>query len=153
MLQAQWQNKSLTESNTQLSKKMEELNRHKKKLTDLEPQFGGAKNDCQQKEKLLQELESQLQQLRSCQSWNCHLLQSSVTSGTSTRASRKQMDNDKAALEKKMKSTIGDMEAKMKSLQTKWKSSNRKPKTCTREKLSAERRSHEEGTGRRFSTT
>ncbi|XP_051233199.1 golgin subfamily A member 4 isoform X2 [Dicentrarchus labrax] len=127
--QSQLENRSLKESNAQLSKISEDLDQCKKDLTDLEHQLEVAKNDCQQKEKSLQELEHQLQQGRKELSEK----EKSFTAELNTKQEeqirlKKQLDGEKAAHEKKLKNTITEMEAKLKSQETKMEKFKQKAK-------------------------
>ncbi|XP_068597008.1 golgin subfamily A member 4 [Brachionichthys hirsutus] len=123
------ENESLKKSNAQLSESSENLDQSKKDLKDLKLQLVKANNDCQQKEKSLQELECELQQIRQKlleqeKSFSAEL---DIKKGEQTH-SKKQHDEEKAALEKKMKDTKSELEAKLKTQETKLEKIKQKAK-------------------------
>ncbi|XP_058507036.1 golgin subfamily A member 4 isoform X2 [Solea solea] len=116
---------SLKESNAQLS---EDLDQCKKKLADLEHQLEVAKNDCQEKGNLLQELENQLQESKKDLSDKDQSLTADLNAKQEEHAKlKKQLDDEKAAHEKKVK-RITELENKVKSQETKMEKFKHKAK-------------------------
>ncbi|KAM9726236.1 golgin subfamily A member 4 isoform 1-T1 [Menidia menidia] len=119
----------LKESNEQCNKISDDVGQYKKELTDLELQLEAAKNDCQHKEKLLQELEIQLQEIKK----ELVEKEKSYTKELTTyleeqRILKKQLEDEKASHEKKLKHTKTEMEAKLKSQETKMEKFKQKAK-------------------------
>ncbi|XP_034753594.1 golgin subfamily A member 4 isoform X3 [Etheostoma cragini] len=117
---------SLKESNAQTGKMLQDLDQCK---TDLEQQLEVARNDCQLKEKSLQELQHQLQQTKKELSEQ----EKSFTTELNTQQEeqtrlKKQLDDEKADHEKKMKNTVTEMEAKLKTQETKMEKFKHKAK-------------------------
>ncbi|XP_074502390.1 golgin subfamily A member 4 isoform X2 [Sebastes fasciatus] len=127
--QSQLESGSLKDSNAQLSKMSEDLDQCKKDLADLEHQLEVTKNDCQQKEKSLQELEHQLQQTKKelSEQEKSFTVELNTKQEEQTRL-KKQLDDEKAAQEKKMKNAITELEAKLKTQETKMEKFKNKAK-------------------------
>nr|XP_057914466.1 golgin subfamily A member 4 isoform X3 [Doryrhamphus excisus] len=115
--QLQLENSSFKEASNKIS---DDLVQSEKDLTDLQHQLEAAKNDLQQKELLLQELEQHLQQSKKelAEQAKSHATELNTKHEEHTRL-QKQLEDEKLAHEKKLKNTTTDMEAKLKTQETK----------------------------------
>ncbi|XP_054654648.1 golgin subfamily A member 4 isoform X2 [Dunckerocampus dactyliophorus] len=113
----QLENSSFKEASNKIS---DDLVQSKKNVADFQDQLEVAKNDRQQKELLLQELEQQLQQSKKelAEQAKSHATELNTKHEEHTRL-QKQLDDEKIAHEKKLKNTTTEMEAKLKTQETK----------------------------------
>ncbi|KAG7275650.1 hypothetical protein CRUP_009616 [Coryphaenoides rupestris] len=125
--QAQSAKESLVDSNAQLSKMIDDLVQCKKDLNHLEQQLEVTQADCKEKDgslqqtlKELEEMEQQLQQTKKelSEKEKSHI-EEVTTRQEEEKHLRKQLDDEKAAHEKKIVSTVKEMEGKLKTQETK----------------------------------
>ncbi|CAL8300010.1 unnamed protein product [Merluccius merluccius] len=125
--QAQSVKESLVDSNAQLGKITDELVQCKKDLKQLEHQLEVAQADFKEKEvslqqrlKELEEMEWQLQQTKKELSEKEKLhIEEVTTRQEEEKRLRKQLDDEKAAHENKIASTVKEMDGKLKTQETK----------------------------------
>ncbi|XP_037534254.1 golgin subfamily A member 4 [Nematolebias whitei] len=129
LLQAQQENESLKTSNVESSKIAEVLDQCRRELTDLKHQLDVANGDCQQKGKLLQEVEQRLQEtkneLSKKETTHSEELNRNLEEQTCLK---KQLDDERADHEAKLKNTTTEMEAKLKTQEAKMEKIKQKAK-------------------------
>ncbi|KAM4729586.1 golgin subfamily A member 4 isoform 2-T2 [Anableps anableps] len=120
LLQTQQEIITLKESNTKLNATSEDLEQCRRSLTDLKDQLEVANNKCQENEKMLQDVRTQLEETKQ------ELLEKEKTYAAEQEKNieeqkclKKQLEDEKAAHETKLKNTISEMEAKVKKQETK----------------------------------
>ncbi|XP_061693001.1 golgin subfamily A member 4 isoform X2 [Syngnathoides biaculeatus] len=127
--QLQMENCNLKEGNEASNKILNDLAQSKNNLTDLQHLLEVAKNECQHKELLLQELQQQLQQSQNqlSEQEKSHSEELNTKKEEQT-CLQKQLEDEKVAWEKKLKNTITEMESKIKSQETKMEKFKQKAK-------------------------
>ncbi|XP_057703907.1 golgin subfamily A member 4 isoform X2 [Corythoichthys intestinalis] len=125
----QTENSNLKAANEASEKISSDLVQSKNDLIDLQHQLEVAKTDIQQKELLLQDLEQQLQQSKTtlCEQEKSHSDDFNTMKEEITHL-QKQLEDDKAAHEKKLNNTLTEMEAKLKTQETKMEKLKQKAK-------------------------
>ncbi|XP_061644884.1 golgin subfamily A member 4 [Phyllopteryx taeniolatus] len=125
----QLENSNLKEGKEASNKISNDLAQSKNNLTDLQHLLEVAKNDCQHKELLLQELQQQLQQSQKqlSEQVKSHSEELNTKKEEETHL-QKQLEDEKAACEKKLYNTITEMEAKIKTQETKMEKFKQKAK-------------------------